>query len=103
MKRPEPLPWYSQVRMASSDAKLRPLNGKLAGIVGRAWSKGCWRYAVALRRPGNQGPCLMCGPTDFKVTGKVYPRKTFFPGESIRVSQKGEYLGPGRGARRRRT
>lgn len=94
MKPPKPLPWYAQVRMASSDPALQQLNGKLAGIVGRVFWKGSWRYSVVLLRPGKLDPCWDCGPTDFKVTGKVYRRETFFPGGSIRVSQDGEYLGP---------
>lgn len=83
--------WYERVRVTSSDPEKAEIDGKLGAILGKAQDEdGRWSYGVFLY---DLQVVWTCQEDELDATGEFDQRESFYSGESIRVSQRGELLG----------
>jgi hypothetical protein len=83
--------WYEKIRVTSADPTKASINGELGAVLGKAQGDdGRWSYSVFIY---NVGIVWSCWEEELVSTGEFAQRESFFTGESIRVSRRGEILG----------
>ena len=83
--------FYEQVRVTTSDSAKRAIDGKLGAVLGKAQGEdGRWSYAVFVY---DERVVWSCMEDELTPTGEFDRKESFYSGESIRVSQRGEWLG----------
>lgn len=82
--------WYEKVRVTTADPAKVTIHGKLGAILGKAEADdGRWSYGVFVY---DERIVWCCWEDELNHTGEFDKRESFFSGESIRVSQRGELL-----------
>jgi hypothetical protein len=83
--------WYERVRVASADPAKAAISGQLGAVVGKAQDEdGRWSYGVFVYE---RRRVWSCREDELVSAGEFDRRESFFGGESIRVSRRGELLG----------
>ncbi|MBA4188125.1 MAG: hypothetical protein C0467_08910 [Planctomycetaceae bacterium] len=83
--------WYEKVRVNTADPKKAPIHGELGAILGKTQSDdGSWSYGVFIY---NVSRVWSCCEGELVDTGEFDVRESFYTGESVRVSPRGELLG----------
>ena len=83
--------WYERVQVATADPAKVSINGRLGAVLGKAQGDdGRWSYGVFVY---DKQVVWSCGENELTPTGEFDRRESFYTGESIRVSQQGEWLG----------
>jgi hypothetical protein len=82
--------WYERVRVATTDPTKAAINGRLGAVLGKAQGEdGRWSYGVFV---DDQQRVWSCEENELISTGEFDCRASFYSGESIRVSPRGEVL-----------
>ncbi len=83
--------WYERVRVATADPAKAAIAGKLGAVLGKAQGDdGRWSYGVFVY---DERMVWSCWEDELAPTGEFDRRESFYSGESIRVSRRGEVLG----------
>ena len=84
--------FYEKVLVASADPAMTEIDGRLGAVLGRACGDdGRWSYAVSVYE---SGVCWSCREDELRPTGETDRRESFYDGSSVRVSDRGDQLGP---------
>lgn len=83
--------WYERVQVATTDPAKAAIDGKLGAVLGKSQGDdGRWLYGVFVY---DQRVVWSCWEEELTPTGEFDRRESFYSGDSIRVSQRGELLG----------
>ena len=83
--------WYERVRVVTADPAKAAIAGLLGAVLGKAQGDdGRWSYGVFVY---DEQRVWSCWENELAPTGEFDRRESFYSGESIRVSQRGEVLG----------
>jgi len=82
----------------SEQTRRRGIAGEVGVILGRSTEDDSLNGRVVSYAVSVRDEVTMVDPELLSLTGRKADPEEFYPGESIRVSVEGDYLGPGKGS-----